>query len=70
MKKQKDWKESTKLLMESWGDDPKDFPFSKPEERLAVVRKEHIYNNMEAIREDWELNSGFERDYIIVKIQP
>lgn len=24
---QTDWKESTKLLMESWGDDPKDFKY-------------------------------------------
>jgi len=30
--KQTDWKESTKLLMEAYGDDPKDFPYEEPKQ--------------------------------------
>jgi hypothetical protein len=42
--KQTDWKESTKLLMEAYGDDPKDFPYEEPKQETLEEAAENYAN--------------------------
>ena len=43
MKKEqpKDWKDSTKALMEAYGDNPKDFPYDQPKQTIDDLVKEY-----------------------------
>lgn len=34
--KQTDWKDSTKALMEAYGDSPKDFPYEEPKQDIIM----------------------------------
>ena len=41
--KQTDWKDSTKVIMEAYGDNPKDFPYQEPkQETLEEAAKNYI----------------------------
>jgi hypothetical protein len=41
--KQTDWKESTKVLMEAYGDNPKDFPYEEPKQETLEEAAERLH---------------------------
>ena len=43
--KQTDWKDSTKALMEAYGDNPKDFPYEEPKQETLEEVAEKFVNN-------------------------
>jgi hypothetical protein len=49
--KQTDWKDSTKAVMEAYGDNPKDFPYQEPKQERSYSEEE-VYNILEQAMKD------------------